>query len=464
VIDLDAVLKDLPHFDTFCSVAKLNSLVDELRTDPAFEVRELGTSVDGVPIHHLRFGNGSVKAMVVAFPHCKEPIGGMTAYALMTLLHQRNEALLAADVEWHIVPCIDPDGALLNESWTQQPVSMEAFMKGFYVQVLGRQVDGSFQVKHKNLVWTEISKEADLLRGLLDRIRPDFFYSLHNAWTGGAQYFLNRDIDHVYYDRLYDFLGRQGMPVQRKPIWREFLTPFSEGIVETWTVKKFYDYLERTTPAPEEFLTYGGGSWDYLEEIKPEALTLVTEMGYVRHPMDESDAETGENLRRFRLRLDADSKYLATLMLAEWDKVSGDVDSGSPLHQAIIDGAVIPAKERLGEGGRPLSLQPTRDILFNPQYDRPMTESDAFQACMVDAGFFFLCQSYQFVRLLKASPQTPAVRRAVERLDPAFDEAVAEIDKYVAFDRFEVMDHDTLAAVQLGSGLIVLDSLLEKRA
>lgn len=460
MIDVSEVVRAVPHFDKFSSVAELHALVEELRTDPGFEIEVAGSSANGVPIHYLRFGQGSVQALVVAFPHCKEPIGGLTVYSLMTLLHQRHPALVNADVEWHIVPCIDPDGALLNEGWTQQPVTMESYVKGFYVQVLGEQVDGSFPLKHKNLVWTTPSIEAEILRTIIDRVQPDFFYSLHNAWTGGAQYFLNRDIGSSHYEQLYKLLAEQNVPVQKQPIWREFLTPFGEGVVENWSVKKFYDYLERSAPNPEEFIIYGGGSWDYLEEVKPDALVFVTEIGYVLHPKDDSEKLTGQNLRQFRLRVDADSKFLAAEMLEQWDLVKDDVDSSHPLYHAIETGAVLPAKDRLLEGGRPMALQPTRDILFNPQYNREATESDAFQACMVNGGLFFLCQSYQFVRLLKDSPQTPAVRTAIERLDPAFDAAIAQIDQYVDLSACVPIDHDTLARVQLGSGLVAINSLL----
>ncbi len=463
MIDVQAVLRDLPHFDTFCSVAKLQGLVERLHADPRFEINLAGSSVNGVPIHHVRFGKGTIKALLVAFPHCKEPICGLTVFSLMTLLQQGNRALLEADVEWNIVPCIDPDGALLNEGWSQQPVTMENYMRNFHVQSLRDQVDTSFPIRHKNLVWNEPSKEAKILQDLLTRIRPDFFYSLHNAWTGGAFYFLSRDIDHEYHNRLYDLLRQLDFPVQKRPLWPGVCARFGEGIVETWSIKKHYDYLEATTPAPQELLRFGGGSWDYLESIRPDALTLITEMGYVRHPGDESERDTGQNLRRFKMRVDADSKYLATVLLEEWEKVKADVDTSSPLYRAIVGGGVLPTKEALHEGGRPMSMQPTRDILFNPQYGRTMKEGDRFQACMVDGGFWFLCHSYQLVRLLKSSRQTTAVREAVERLERAFDEALDEIKRHVDFDAFQVFDCDTLAKVQLGSGLVVLNSVLERQ-
>jgi hypothetical protein len=462
VIDVQQVLRDVPHFETFCSVEKLHRLVRSLREDSRFEVKDVGESVNGVPIHHVRFGSGSVKALLVAFPHCKEPICGLTVFSLMTLLQQGHRALCDADVEWHIIPCIDPDGALLNEAWTQKPVDMESYMKGFYVQALQDQVDTSFPLKHKKLTWKDPSKEASLLKGLLDQIRPDFFYTLHNAWIGGAFYFLSHDIGPHYHRALYELLKQQKFPLQTRPMWREVCTQFGPGIAETWSIQKHYDHLEKSVENPQELLRFGGGSWDYLAQIKPGALTLVAEMGYVRHPSDESDADTGQNMRQFKLRIDADSKYLATVLLEEWDKVKSDVDVTNPLYRAITGGGVLPSKDSLSEGGRPMSMQPTRDVLFNPHYDRQMKEGDRFQACMVEGGFWFFCHSYQFARLLKASPQTPAVKKAIERVERAFDAALCELQRYVDFDSFEIVDCDTLAKVQLGSGLVVLNSLLER--
>ena len=462
MIDVQAVLQQVPHFETFCSVAKLNERVEQLRADARFEVAVLGESREARPIHHIRFGRGRVKALFVAFPHCKEPICGLTVYSLLTLLHQGEGALCDADVEWHVVPCIDPDGAVLNEGWTQQPVTMDRYMRNFYVQPLTEQVDGSFPVRHKRLRWELPSHEARLLQGVLDRVRPDFYYTLHNAWIGGAFYHISRDIGREHYERLYALLEQQNFPLQRRPMWRGVCEQFSEGVVDTWTIRKHYDYLEKTLAAPEEVLRFGSSSWDYLEQIKPEALTFVTEMGYVLHPADTSERETGENLRRFKLRVDAESKYLGSILLEEWEKVRHEVDRLNPIHAAIVGGAVVPDRAALIDGGRPMAMQPTQDVLFNPQHDRLMKEGDRFQACMVEGGFWFLCQSYQFVRLLKASRQTPAIRHAIERCDAAFDAALAEIKQHVDFGAFKAIPCDTLAKVQLGSGLIALNSLLER--
>lgn len=462
MINIQTVLGEMPHFETFCSVDKLHGLIERVGEDLRFEIRVAGKSVNGVPIHHVRFGSGPVKVLVVGLPHCNEPIGSLTVFSLLWLLKQRNRALVEADVEWHIVPCIDPDGAKLNEGWSQKPFTLQNYMKHYYLQAARDQVDGSFPITYKKLVVADPpSPEARVLQSILHEVKPDLYFSLHNTRTGGAFYYVSRDLGQKYYRDIYDLLERNRFPIQKRPQWKEICAQYSVGIVETITLKKYYDYLEKTTPNPEKLLPYGAPSWEYLPQVKPDALTFIAEMGYARHPSDESETPTGQNLRQFKLRIDADSKYLATILLEEWGRLKDELDPANPFYRAIVGGRVLPDKEKLNEGGTPVSRYPTREILFNPQYDKIMTEGDRFNACMVDGGFSFLVYSHQFVRLLKASTQTSVVVRAIDRLERAYGEALAEIARHVDFDSFEVFDCDTLARVQLGSGLIALNSLLE---
>lgn len=463
MIDIESVLRGIPSFDAFCSVAQLHELVEKIGPDERFEVKVVGTSANGVNIHHVRCGSGSVKALIVAFPHCMEPIGGLTVFSLLTLLHQGNRDLLEADVEWHIVPCIDPDGALLNEGWSQKPFSLETYLDYRYVQASGEQVDTSFPITYKNLVTRcPPSREASVLQGILDQVRPDFFFSLHNSHVGGAFFFLSRDIDRKYHQSIYELLEKNEFPIQGKPIWGEFCAQFGKGICELSTIRMHYDYLERTTSRPEDFVNYGAASWDYLAEINPSALTFVAELSYGVHPQEESEKSTGMNLRKFKLRQDADSKFLASVVFEEWEKVKGDLDASSPLYRSVVkSGTLRPGREKISEGGMPLSRYPTREILLNPSYDRLMTESDRFQACMVDGGFTFLLFVSRFIRLLKVSQQTEAIRGAIRRLEEALKEASEEISRTIDFSSFKAFDYTSMARVQLGSGLIALNSVLE---
>lgn len=459
MIDVEKVLKALPQLAGFRSVKMLHEQVESLRGDGNFNVEIIGKSRGGIPIQCVRYGSGSLKALVVAGPHCNEPIGSLTVSGLLHVL-KNHPQLLRADVQWHIIPCIDPDGSLLNEGWTQQRFTLGNYMRNLHFQAPADQVDTSFPITYKGLIIDQPSPEALILKGLLERVRPDFFFTLHNAWTGGAFYFLSRDLGAQGRGQLNELLQRHRFPLQQRPIWREMCEEFAPGMVEIFSMRKYYDFVAQTLPGSETSMGFGAGSWDYLAEIKPQALTFVTELGYLRHPMDESERKTDKNLRQFTTQLTADNAFLASLILAEWDKVRPWLDVSSPFHRALEGGIIAPRKENLITGGPPLSRYPTAEVLLNPTYDRLMTEGDLFNACMVDSGFMYLPYAYQFVRLLRASEQTEPVQQAIERLEPAFDQAFAGIGRHVDFDAFEVIDSNLLMKIQLGSGLVALNSLL----
>jgi len=460
VIDVAAALEAVPHFDTFCSVEKLQSFVESLRTDSGdCEVEMLGRSGNGLPIHHIRYGRGSLKALFVAFPHPNEAIGGLTALSLLSLLRQRNRALVDADIEWHIVPCIDPDGAKLNEGWSQSAFSLDNYLRHFHRQENRDQVEYSFPISHKRLVFDRPTREANLLKGLIAKVMPDFYYSLHNsAGAGGAYYLLTRTIPETYYLQLYQLLDQYRVPLQLNLPYQDWVAQFGKGVFEILSTRKWYDCQERSTAFPEEILQTGATSWEYLAQIKESALTLLAELPYVQHPSDGSTEPTVQNLRELKLRVDADNKFITTVVLEEWDKVKEALDAASPFYRKVVNG-VISQKEKLYEG-LPSWPSKTRDLLFNPAYSRAGTEGERFNVYFLER-FFVLCHTHEFVRLLKVSTQTAAVRRAIGRLEALFDEALRRLDQEIGFDRFEVIDCDRLARLQLGSGLIVLNSMLE---
>lgn len=464
VIDVAEVLRELPHFQKFCSVAELKTLVETLcHESTRADVSIVGTSENGLPIHHVRFGSGRVKALFVGWPHPNEPIGGLTVFSLLSLLRQGNRQLLDADVEWHIVPCIDPDGATLNEGWTQPPFTLANFMRNSFRQEPCDQVERSFPIRHKRLQFDRPTREARILQELLAAIRPDFFYSLHNARIGGVSCLLTRDIGERYYRQLHQLAETHRIPLHRGSSPLEGgLANYARGMWEIFTTRKYYDYLETVTDHPEEGLHQAGAcSWEYLAEIKESALTFVMELPILKHPACASTKDTLQNMRHFKLRTDADNKFLVTVIIEEWEKVKGELDPRSPFYRKIFNG-IIAVKEKLHEG-LPSWDAGTRNLLFNPAYSRTMTEADLFYACMTDR-FYALCNSIEFVRLLKASTQTPAVVCATRRLESLYDEALAELSKQIDFTAFEAIDCDSAARMHLGGGLIALNSVLEAEA
>lgn len=459
-IDVDEALNALPHFETFCSLEKIEALVERLRGDDRFRVSEAGRGAGGHPIHLVRFGNGRRRVLVVAGPHAHEVIGGLTAYGLLDLLQNGCPGLVDADIEWNVVPCIDPQGAKLNEGWSQAPFDVRGFVQGMYVESPRKQVDSAFPISYKALLVTEpCSAEAWALKAILDEVRPDFYYCLHSAFAGGAFFLCSVDLGRDTWERLYDHLRRFDFPLRLEPQWSEFLAQYSTGVSETYRTSKHYDYVAAVVERPEESFTLGGTSSDYLESIKPEAITFMAEFTYFMHPMTESTRQTDTNLRRFKLQIEAEAKYIGSLLMEAWSECADDLDRNSPFYEVAANW-IVPSRQRIVDGGLPLSRYPTRDTLFNPAYSRAMTEGEKFNACVVNDGLKLLAVNHQLVRLLDASPATPRIVKARRVLERAFNDAISVIDREVGLGAIEVFDCDRLARLQLGSGLIALNAFL----
>jgi hypothetical protein len=458
MIDVQAVLREVPAVGTFRSVAALHALTDRLRSDCGFSVREAGKSAGGQPIHHVRFGQGSLKALFVGFPDANEPIGGVTAFMLLSLLAARNRTLTGADVEWHVIPCIDPDGALLNEGWSQQPFELERYLRHFHRPAAQDQVDCSFPIHYKCLSFDAPIPETRVLMEVIEQVRPDFYYSLHNnSGAMGTWLLLNRDIGPPYHEQLQRLLADAGMPIQVSAPFGGLLDRFANGIYENVNTRKIYDRLEQIVPAPEQVLQRGAMSFDYVAELNPSVLSFVAELPYVRHPALGSTRAAGENLRWLKLQVDAENKFLTATILEEWAKVQDEVAQDNAFHRKMVSD-LISVKERLPEG-LPFWPRKTRDTLFNPAYAKDASEAERFEVYMLER-FFVLCHSYEFVRLLDSSQPTPAIVRAKERVEREFSRALAQLDEALDLRAFQPFAPSEIAKVQLGAGLIVLNSLL----
>jgi hypothetical protein len=457
MIDVDRVLAGIPHFDRLPAVADLEALVEPLRDDPRFAVEVAGTSRAGRPIHHVRFGSGGLKALVVAGPDTDEPIGFLTVASLLTLLREGEPALVDAGVEWHVVPCMHPDGAILNEGWTQQPFAMPAYVKNHYKPEHRAGVEWTFPIEYERLSWHEPSRETEVLAGLLREIRPDYYYALHNGITGGAFFFFGRDVGRPTYDRLYALLDAHGIPLKESAPHAAWCDVYAPGVLQEFTTRGFYDALARSMDAPEQVIPAGGTSTDYLAEIHPRALRFTSELPYVLHPSDGSPVDTGLPHRLLKLQADAEFKFVAAAILEEWAGVAEELDRSSPFYAKIVNG-IVSVRDQVVEG-LPSWPYRTRELVFSPAYSGSATEGERFDTFGMGACFV-LAHSYEFVRLLHDSEQTPAVRGAAERLERVFDDALARSDREIGFSAFRPIDCDTLARVQLGSGLIALNALL----
>lgn len=150
------------------------------------DVREVGLSRAGRPLHLLSVGHAPRAVLVVAGAHANEQTGGPTLLALAERV--LREPRLRAGRSWHFLVCADPDGASLHTA--PAPRSLLEYHLGFYRPAGPEQPEWS----PAELPPDRLPPETLALTGVIDELRPYLQVSLHGTDLGGSWVQLTRDI------------------------------------------------------------------------------------------------------------------------------------------------------------------------------------------------------------------------------------------------------------------------------
>lgn len=150
------------------------------------ELREVGVSRAGRPLHLLSVGRARRAVLVVAGAHANEPVGGGTLLSLARrVLHERG---LRDGTSWHFLLCADPDGASLHV--TPAPQSLYDYHMGFFRPAGPEQPEWAPAA----LPPGRLPPETLALTGVIDELRPYLQVSLHGTDLGGSWVQLTRDV------------------------------------------------------------------------------------------------------------------------------------------------------------------------------------------------------------------------------------------------------------------------------
>ncbi|GAA3685655.1 hypothetical protein GCM10022267_85600 [Lentzea roselyniae] len=216
---MDHHLTCVPEIDRVCTVDEANSAVDELVAEApsVCRVRRIGTSRQGEPLRLLSVGHGARNALVIGCPHPNEPIGLLTVTHLARLIASTPDLRDGIDFVWHFIPCIDPDGTRLNEGWFAGPHTIREYHSQFYRPALRDQPEWTFPVLDERACFDRTLPETEALARVIDDLRPDFQYSLHNADFGGVFFILGKDVPGLP-DDLAAAAARLGVPLSLGPV------------------------------------------------------------------------------------------------------------------------------------------------------------------------------------------------------------------------------------------------------
>ena len=129
-----------------------------------FHVETLGDSVEGRPLRHVHWGDGSVPVLLWSQMHGDESTATMALADLFRFLgeHPRDPLVrrLRAGTRLHVVPILNPDGAARFQRRNAQGIDINRDARAL------------------------VTPEARALHDLRERIRPQFGFNLHDQQVG----------------------------------------------------------------------------------------------------------------------------------------------------------------------------------------------------------------------------------------------------------------------------------------
>ncbi|HJQ74471.1 MAG TPA: M14 family zinc carboxypeptidase [Gaiellaceae bacterium] len=438
MLDLAARLARVPDFREFLTF-------EELRASSRALVREyprlarletIGASREGRPIELLTIGDGAVPVLLLGVPHPNEPIGTLTLEYLCRLFCEDDALRTGLDVTIHAIKVADPDGLVLNEGWFKGAFSPARYALEFYRPPHREQVEWSFPVDYETLHFRTPTPETAAVMAVMERVRPRFFYSLHNAGFCGVYFYVSGELPGLF-AALHGLVESQGLPLHRGEPEVPYLRTLAPAVYALFGIDETYDYMKRALgedPAP--LIDAGTSSDDWLRGVC-DAFSLVCELPYYTSPALTDTRPAG------RTRRDAVAAGLerAAALHDENARAFAALEGRLPDHRLTRSVADYLAKT-------PKRLAAERAYAEAAAYGREATRAEAMDVTTC-RGFHHLLYLGETRRL--------AVMAGDARLADALGARVASVAADIERESdLRILPLRPLVAVQAGAGLLAL--------
>ena len=129
----------------------IESILAADQSSPLKAGETIGDSREGRAIKAHILGSGPQRISLIGGCHADEPVGPAMLQRLVRFLSRQDpDHPLLADCRWHVVPHVNPDGALRNAGWTEHPLETidhlgradSAYDPVLYVQNVVRELPG----------------------------------------------------------------------------------------------------------------------------------------------------------------------------------------------------------------------------------------------------------------------------------------------------------------------------------
>jgi len=441
---IERAIKEVPDYRVFLTVEELDESSRKLAEESPELVKslEIGRSREGRPIYALKIGKGRRKALLFGCPHPNEPIGAMMLEYLSRRLVEDEELREALDYTWYIVKVADPDGLKLNEGWLKGPFTPLNYARNYYRPAGNQQVEWTFPINYKTLKFNNPIPETRALMRLIEDVKPDFIYSLHNAGFGGVYFYISSKAP-LLYPIFHWIVKSQELPLSLGEPEMPYAVELSEAVYYMPSIKDEYDYLEKTLKKdPAEVIRTGTSSVDYARNFNPEVFELVTEVPYYYDPRIEDTSSTDVIRRDAILHSISEARKIYGLLEEKYNSLKDGLKLSNRIREAIeYFLKVMPDHLKAHENW----------ARTEPSLSRKATVAELFDNYQV-SKFYRLLMVGMFIRMLKAEEAegNTKVSKVREELEDFLEEEGKRLEKEL---NYRVIPIKKLVATQLAAGL-----------
>ncbi|MFX0030170.1 MAG: M14 family zinc carboxypeptidase [Candidatus Hermodarchaeota archaeon] len=454
---VDEILDQIPQYKEFMTIAELDDSSRELakKFDSVY-LKEIGKSRKGRSIYCLKIGEGKENALLFAFPHPNEPIGSMSLEFLSRFLAENPRFTKDTGYTWYLIKAIDIDGAVLNEGWFKGDFDPIKYAKNYYRCAPFDQVEWTFPIEYKKLKWENPLPETQVLMHLINKLKPKFMYSLHNALGfGGVYFYISREIGTILRD-LTNFVKEENLPLHLGEPEVSFLKRLYDAIFQNGGVQEQYDFLENNgITEPQGVIRTGTSSWDYLKHVSDkENFTLVCEIPYFYHRSIENTSFTNFERRDLLIKSLEYRKSISKHSKKYFRHIKKFCDKSTLIYRAVEDFT------KRSTTWLDFSINETKT---SPKYEGKATIAQAFDS-NISTRYYLLVDISMIVRLYEEvilnhpenKEELIKIKYEIERW---IEKEIKELFKSV---NHEIIPIQKLVRLQIGSAFITLKNLSTK--
>jgi len=451
---LSQILDAVPNYQHFMTVKELQKSSEAISgKHQDCEWIPLGKSREGRMIYCLKMGKGAKNALFVAYPHPNEPMGAMTIEFISYFLAENPDFLKNSGYSWYFIKAIDIDGAVLNEGWYSEAYDPALRAKNYYRPPFEEQIEWSYPIEYKKLKFTNSPPETRILMKIMDNIKPDFYFSLHNAGFCGVYYYMSHPEPEVYND--YTALVKQeGLPIHLGDPEMAFVNTVAPGIYDVMYVKEAYDSYAKKGLNIAKFYKAGGGSSDYLRELTDgNGFGLVCEIPYIYHDKIMDFSLTAQRKRKLLRQRRKYTSKINRKVKEIFVEIEPYCEKTSRLYTAVAD---------ITKSGGWLFLIDDFASWLGIKIGQKATVAEKFHAD-VASPFETLNHTSMIGRLCgEAAQLNPEKRDRFLELQQEWESMVSlEFERVLKGVDYKVIPIRKIVRVQAGSALIAMNYLLE---